>query len=172
MSSPSSAACRSPSAHRYLTFWIDREVYGVPVLGVREIIRLPEITRVAQLPGHVRGVLNLRGRIIPVIDMRRRFGLAASDDHGRTCVVVVEVSAAGQGSVPMGLVVDAVDDVVQIGVDEIGDAPEFGGQVDTSFLVGLAKVKGAVIALLDLERALRGVSSAPTLFGAAAHSHF
>ena len=151
---PSSHA--TDSANRYLTFRIAAEIYGVRVLGVQEIIRLPEITRVPQLPPHVRGVLNLRGRIIPVIDMHQRFGLPATDDHSRTCVVVVQVNSTGRGMLQMGLVVDSVEEVLQIAADEIADTPEFGCQVDTAFLLGIAKIKGGVTALLDLDRVLTG----------------
>ena len=144
------------SAQRYLTFRLADETYAVRVLGVQEILRLPPITWLPQLPAHLRGVLNLRGRIIPVIDMRQRFGLASVADNARTCVVVVQVESAQRGKLHMGLVVDAVEEVVQIPDEEIAATPEFGGAVDTAFLVGIAKIKGSVTALLDLNRVLTG----------------
>lgn len=152
----STSAHADLSAQRYLTFRIADETYGVRVLGVQEIIRLPVITPVPQLPAHVRGVLNLRGRVIPVINMRQRFGLPAADDHARTCVVVVQVKATNGSVVPMGLVVDSVEEVLQIAAGDIAPTPEFGGRVDTTFLLGLTKVKGNVSALLDLDRVLHG----------------
>ena len=156
MNAPASNAHTLAAAQRYLTFRLAHEIYGVRVLGVQEIIRLPAITRVPQLPAHVRGVFNLRGRVVPVIDMRQRFGLPSADDHGRTCIVVVQVESARRGRLHLGLVVDAVDEVLQIAANEIADTPDFGCRVDTAFLLGLAKVKGAVIALLDLDRVLTG----------------
>jgi purine-binding chemotaxis protein CheW len=142
------------SAQRYLTFRLAQETYAVRVLGVQEILRLPPITWVPQLPEHLRGVLNLRGRIVPVIDMRQRFGLTAVEDTARTCVVVVQIESARRGQLHMGLVVDGVDEVVQIPDEEIAPTPEFGGAVDTTFLLGMAKIKGNVTALLDLDRIL------------------
>jgi purine-binding chemotaxis protein CheW len=156
MHAPASLSHAQISASRYLTLRLDHETYGVRVLDVQEIIRLPAIARVPRLPACVRGVLNLRGRIIPVIDLGRRFGLPASVDHDRTCVVVVQVQSASRGTLQMGLVVDAVEEVLQIAGTEISEPPEFGCQMDTAFLLGLAKVKGAVIALLDLDRVLTG----------------
>lgn len=144
------------SAHRYLTFRLADEVYGVRVLGVQEIIRLPAITRVPQLPAHVRGVFNLRGRVIPVIDLRQRFVLPVANDQGRTCVVVVQVESANRGLLHMGLVVDAVEDVRQIAPGDIAATPDFGCAVNTAFLLGMAKTEGGVIALLDLDRVLTG----------------
>ena len=141
---------------RYLTFRLGNESYGIGVLAVQEIIRITAITPVPQLPDHLRGVINLRGRIIPVVDLRRRFGLPADTDGERACIVVVQIRTATRGIVPMGLAVDAVEEVLTIAAGEIEPPPEFGCAVDISFLRGLARVRGAVKAILDIDRVLTG----------------
>jgi purine-binding chemotaxis protein CheW len=138
---------------KYLTFMLGREEYGLPVLKVREIIRVMDITHVPQVPAHVLGVINLRGKVIPVIDLRRKFGFAAQGDTERTCIIVAEVDL-GAAAVMMGVVVDAVSEVVTVMPAEIEATPEFGGQHSTDYILGLAKVKGGVKILLDLDRVL------------------
>jgi purine-binding chemotaxis protein CheW len=127
------------------------EFYGIAVRSVREIIRLQKITSVPQLPAHVRGVINLRGRVIPIIDLRMKFGLKA-ESNDRTCVVVVQVDSAAGTALSMGLIVDTVDEVTTITETEIEPLPEFGCQIDRSCLLGLAKVKGQVKTLLSIEQ--------------------
>ncbi|MFN8057662.1 MAG: chemotaxis protein CheW [Vicinamibacterales bacterium] len=138
-------------AGKYLTFSLNNEEYGLPVLKVREIIKMLDITNVPQVPGHVKGVINLRGKVIPVIDLRVKFGFPPQDYTERTCVVVVEVSMAA-GKVMMGVIVDSVSEVINISADEIENTPTFGDRVDTSYMRGVAKVKGTVKVLLDLDR--------------------
>jgi purine-binding chemotaxis protein CheW len=138
-------------AGKYLTVVLDNEAYGIAVLKVREIIRLQKITPVPQMPAFVKGVINLRGRVIPVIDLRLKFGLKA-DFAERTCVVVVQIALEESRNVQMGLVVDSVEEVVSLTAAEIEPTPEFGARIDTSYLLGLAKVKGVVKTLLDIER--------------------
>lgn len=138
-------------AGKYLTVVLDNEAYGIAVLKVREIIRLQKITPVPQMPVFVKGVINLRGRVIPVIDLRIKFGLAAELAE-RTCVVVVQIALDAGRNVQMGLVVDSVEEVVSLTGAEIEPTPEFGARIDTSYLLGLAKVKGVVKTLLDIER--------------------
>lgn len=138
---------------KYLTFSLAAEEYGVPVLKVREIIKMMDITVVPQVPHYVRGVINLRGKVITVIDLRLKFGFAAQEQTDETAVVVVEVKVSG-GKVQMGIVVDSVSDVLNIQPDEIEDTPAFGDRVVTDYLCGMAKVKGRVKILLDLDRAL------------------
>jgi purine-binding chemotaxis protein CheW len=149
-----------PGAHgakgtggKYLTFMLGREEYGLPVLKVREIIKVMDITHVPQVPAHVLGVINLRGKVIPVIDLRRKFGFAAQEHTERTCIIVAEVHLT-QAKVMMGVVVDAVSEVVNVLASEIDNAPDFGGQNQTDYILGLAKVKGSVKILLDLDRVL------------------
>lgn len=139
-------------AGKYLTFILGHESYGLPVIKVREIIRFVSATHVPQLPEHVEGVINLRGKIIPVINLRRKFGTAASEATERTCTVVVQIGGAGQHGTLIGLVVDGVEEVVQVGAQDIEPTPEFGPQADTQHILGMAKVKGAIKTLLNLDR--------------------
>ena len=156
---------------KYLTFALGGEEYGVPVLKVREIIKVMDITQVPQVPDHVRGVINLRGKVIPVIDLRLKFGLAVGEYTERTCIVVAEVNLAplpttpelaawafdGSGTsrkVMMGIIVDSVSEVLNIAAAEVDETPDFGGHITTDYVLGLAKVKGTVKILLDLDRVL------------------
>ena len=143
----------SQRAGKYLTFCLGNEEYGLPVMKVREIIKVMDITQVPQVAEHVLGVINLRGRVIPVIDLRRKFGFAAQAHTEKTCIIVVEVGVAAS-KVLMGVVVDAVSEVLNVAASEIDETPQFGGQQATDYLLGLAKVKGTVKILLDLDRVL------------------
>ena len=137
---------------KYLTVTLGAESYGIPVLKVREIIRLCPITRVANMPAHVRGVINLRGKVIPVVDLRTRFGLEAGADHDRTCIVVTQVAAAaGTGTRPYGVIVDGVEEVAGFSAADIQPTPDFGGAIDTRFITGMARQGDAVKALIDLD---------------------
>ena len=138
-------------AGKYLTFTLHDESYGIDVLKVREIIRQTTITVVPQMPAYVRGVINLRGKIIPVMDLRLRFGFAdaASTDH--TCIIVVQVKLPDGKATQMGLVVDGVEEVANIAATAIEETPNFGGQIATDYIVGMAKIKGAVKTLLDID---------------------
>lgn len=140
-------------AGKYLTFALSDEEYGLPVLRVREIIKMMDITEVPQVPPHIKGVLNLRGKVIPVIDLRLKFGFAPGEITSRTCIIVVEVALAAS-RVMMGIIVDHVLDVLNIVGDEIEQTPEFGDRVCTDYMKGMAKVKGTVKILLDLDRVL------------------
>lgn len=155
MSAPTVAPTLSKAASlagKYLTFVLGDESYGLAVLKIREIIRLPNITAVPQMPAHIRGVINLRGKIIPVVDLRARFGLPRADPTDRTCVIVMQVTTAAGTSVPMGLVVDDVEEVINLAPDDIQETPDFGSKVDTNYLLGMAKIKGVVKTLLDFDR--------------------
>ena len=138
---------------KFLTFTIGREEYGLPVLKVREIIKVMDITHVPQVAAHVLGVINLRGKVVPVIDLRRKFGFEPLPPAERTCIIVAEV-ALSSSTVMMGVVVDAVSEVVNVAAAEIEQPPDFGGQRGNDYLLGLAKVKGGVKILLDLDRVL------------------
>lgn len=150
-----SSADTVPSG-RYLTFRLGAEAYGIDVLTIQEIIRSTTVTAVPQLPAHLRGVINLRGRIVPVVDLRRRFGLPAEPEGDRACIIVVQFRSATRGIVPIGLFVDTVEEVMSISETEISPPPEFGCAVDIVFLRGLARVRGEVKALLDIDRVLTG----------------
>jgi purine-binding chemotaxis protein CheW len=141
----------STLAGKYLTVVLDNEAYGIAVLKVREIIRLQKITPVPQMPEFVKGVINLRGRVIPVIDLRIKVGLRAEFAE-RTCVVVVQIALEAGRNIQMGLVVDSVEEVVNLTGTEIEPTPDFGARIDTSYLLGIAKVKNVVKTLLDIER--------------------
>jgi purine-binding chemotaxis protein CheW len=149
--SPSSEHTIDSIAGKYLTVVLDNEAYGIAVLKVREIIRMQKITPVPQMPEFVKGVINLRGRVIPVVDLRAKFGLTAAFTE-RTCIVVVQVDALSGKPMQMGLIVDSVEDVLNVASDMIEPAPSFGSSVDTSYLLGMAKAKGEVKTLLDINR--------------------
>jgi len=138
-------------AGKYLTFTLHQESYGIDVLKVREIIRLTTITAVPQMPNYVRGVINLRGKIIPVKDLRLKFGFAEAAGTEQTCIIVVQVKLPDGKSTQMGLVVDGVEEVTNIAAADIEETPDFGGQISTDYIVGMAKVKGAVKTLLDID---------------------
>jgi purine-binding chemotaxis protein CheW len=140
-------------AGKYLTFQLAEEEFGVRVLKVREIMGLQEITAVPQTPAHVKGVINLRGKVIPVIDLRLKFGLAATDYGQRTCIIVAQVQGES-GPILMGVIVDAVSEVLNLTGAEIEDTPDFGNDTAGKFLLGMAKVKGKVKILLDIDQVL------------------
>lgn len=148
----------SAAAGKYLTFLLGAESYGISVLKAREIIRLTAITAMPRMPDYVKGVINLRGKIIPVMDLRTKFGLAQAEAAQRTCIVVVQLTLAAGHQTQMGLVVDDVEEVVNIATSEIEPTPDFGAQLDTRHLLGMAKLKGAVKSLLDIDRVLVGTS--------------
>ena len=141
----------SQLAGKYLTVVLDNEAYGLSVLKVREIIRMQKVTPVPQMPGFVKGVINLRGRVVPIIDLRVKFGLKAEFAE-RTCIVVVQVEVSQTKAIQMGLVVDSVEEVLNVTSDMIEPTPEFGTFIDTSYLLGMVKAKGQVKTLLDIDR--------------------
>jgi purine-binding chemotaxis protein CheW len=145
----------------YLTVSVAEESYGIAVLKVREIIRFQKITPVPKLPSHVKGVINLRGRVIPIIDLRVKFGLPAQFGS-RTCIIVVHVVTVKGNSLQMGLIVDSVEEVVSLTADQIESTPDFGVSVSTHYLLGIAKVNGEVKTLLDVDQMI-AANSADTL---------
>jgi purine-binding chemotaxis protein CheW len=136
-----------------LTFHLVQEEFGIRVLKVREIMGLQEITAVPQTPAHVKGVINLRGKVIPVIDLRLKFGLPAADYTQRTCIIVAQVQGES-GPIQMGVIVDGVSEVLNLTAAEIEDTPDFGDDSAGQFLLGMAKVKGKVKILLDIDKVL------------------
>ena len=140
-------------AGKYLTFKLADEDYGISLLKVREIIGMMPITSVPRTPEFVKGVINLRGKVIPVTDLRLRFAIRENDYTDRTCIIVVEVD--GQDTpVQIGIVVDAVTEVLPVKAEEIESAPEFGASVDTAYILGMANMEGSVKILLDIDRVL------------------
>ena len=140
------------AAGKYLTFVLGHESYGIGVLRIREIIRVLDITAVPQMPAYVKGVINLRGKVIPVIDLRIKFQLSKAETTERTCIIVVQVNLPSGAKPQMGLIVDAVEEVANIGAAEIEETPDFGAALATDYILGMAKVKGAVKTLLDIDR--------------------
>jgi purine-binding chemotaxis protein CheW len=140
-------------AGKYLTFNLGREVYGIEILKVQEIIGMMSVTRVPKTPEFVRGVVNLRGKVIPVIDLRLKFALESKADTDRTCIIVVQV-AVQAASVTMGLIVDEVSEVLNVLADQIEASPSFGAKVDTDFILGMGKVAQKVVMLLDVDKVL------------------
>jgi purine-binding chemotaxis protein CheW len=138
---------------KYLTFSLSREEYGIGILTVKEIIGMMTITPVPQTPEFVKGVINLRGKVIPVVDLRLRFGMESSAYSERTCIIVVETSGE-TGPVHMGIVVDAVSEVLNIRATEVEKTPSFGVKLNTDFILGMAKTEGGVKILLDIDKVL------------------
>ncbi|MBX9854508.1 MAG: chemotaxis protein CheW [Gemmatimonadaceae bacterium] len=135
-------------AGKYLTFFLAGEEYGLEILKVSEIIGLQPITRVPRMPEFVRGVINLRGKVIPITDLRRKFGMAAEDSED-SCIIVVQMKG-----IQTGIVVDRVSEVVAVAEGDIEDAPSFGAGIRTEFLLGIGKAGGRVKLLLDIDKVL------------------
>ncbi|MEI8292679.1 MAG: chemotaxis protein CheW [bacterium] len=141
-------------AGKYLTFTLAEESYGVPVLKVREIITMLHITTVPQMPPYVKGVINLRGKVIPVIDLRSKFGLPTKAITDNNCIIVVQLAPSGMDLKNIGLIVDAVEEVANLNASEIEPAPDFGGSIRVEYLLGMATIKGSVKSLLDIEKVI------------------
>jgi len=143
----------SALAGKYLTFKLADEEYGLEILKVREIIGMMAITSLPRTPLFVRGVINLRGKVIPVIDLRKKFELETTDDTNLTCIIVVDVPSPN-GNIQIGILVDSVSEVLDIRGEDIEGAPSFGTNIDTAFILGMAKAKGSVKILLNIEKVL------------------
>jgi purine-binding chemotaxis protein CheW len=128
---------------KYLTFTLAEEEYGIGILKIKEIIGMMSITTVPQTPKFVKGVINLRGKVIPVIDLRLRFGMESMDYTERTCIIVVEIDGTAS-TVQIGIVVDAVSEVLNITGKDIEDTPTFGAKLNTNYILGMAKMEGGV----------------------------
>jgi len=144
---------------KYLTFHLAGEFYGMGILKVQEIIGIMAVTHVPKMPKFVRGVINLRGQVIPVVELRSKFDLPHADDTEKTCIIVVQV---GQGSTlaTIGLIVDEVAEVVNLQANQLEPTPTFGADVDTKFIQGIGKMNDRVIMLLDIERILNDCEQA------------
>lgn len=138
---------------KYLTFTLANEEYGIGILKIKEIIGMMPITSVPRTPSFVKGVINLRGKVIPVVDLRLKFGMPPMDYTDRTCIIVVEI--AGQsGALTIGIVVDSVSEVLNIKEEDIENTPTFGIRVNTDYIMGMAKIGGGVKILLDIDKVL------------------
>jgi purine-binding chemotaxis protein CheW len=138
---------------KYLTFSLDNEEYGIGILKIKEIIGMMPITSIPRTPEHVKGVINLRGKVIPVVDLRLKFGMDAIDYTERTCIIVVEIQGQS-GTVMIGTVVDSVSEVLTIKGEDIEDTPTFGAKLDTDYILGMAKMEEGVKILLDIDKVL------------------
>ncbi len=138
---------------KYLTFALGKEEYGLEILKVREIIGFMEITAVPRTPACVKGVINLRGQVISVVDLRSKFDMEEAARTEQTCIIVVEIAAGGR-KLNTGIVVDHVSEVLNIAAENIEDAPEFGTSVCTDFILGMGKIGQSVKILLDIDRVL------------------
>ena len=136
---------------KHLTFILGKENYGIPILQVKEIIGMMDFTEIPKTPEFIKGVINLRGKIIPIMELRAKFGMEAIEYTERTCIIVVEINV-NEITKPMGIVVDMVSEVVNIEESEIEEALDYGAKVDGDFLTGLGKVKDKVVILLNIEK--------------------
>ncbi len=144
-------------AGKYLSFMLQGEEYGVRILKVREIIALQAVTPLPRMPEYVRGVINLRGRIIPIADLRLKLGMQAPADSSHTCIIVLEVEGAAEGEVCLtGCVVDTVSEVLDIEAHQVEPPPRFGSSISNDYILGLGKIaeKQKVIALIDIDKVL------------------
>ena len=150
MNPPATAAVSTDHrTGKYLAFHLGPEEFGIPVLAVREIMGLQDITAVPQTPSYVRGVINLRGKVIPVLDLRLKFGMDGVEYGPRTSIIVVKVA-----EVMMGVIVDGVSEVLNLMAGDIENTPDFGHGIETPYILGMAKTKGRVRMLLDIEQIL------------------
>lgn len=139
-------------AGKYLTFFLAGETYGIPVLKIREIISLLPITPVPQVPAYLKGVINLRGKVIPVVDLRSKFSLPETEPTSNTCIVVVQIQGSDSQIKLIGIIVDAVEEVANIASSDIEPTPDFGGAISVQYILGMAKLKGSVKSLLDIDK--------------------
>jgi purine-binding chemotaxis protein CheW len=140
-------------AGKYLTFRLAEEEYGLEILKVQEIIRMQAVTRVPRTPEYVRGVINLRGKVIPVVELRKKFSFTPCQDTEKTCIIVVQISLADV-SIVMGIIIDEVREVLDIVSENIEETPSFGASINTDFILGMGKMNGNVKILLDIDKVL------------------
>ena len=140
-------------AGKYLTFVLGNEGYGIEILKVREIIGLMDITKVPNMPHYVRGVINLRGKIHPVVDLHSKFGMGVTENTNETCIIVVDVTEDGKPMM-VGILVDSVSEVLDISANEIEETPQFNISLDSHYIMGIAKIKDDIQILLDIDQVL------------------
>lgn len=139
--------------NQYLTFLLGGEMFAIGILNIKEIIEYGTLTTVPMMPGFIRGIINLRGRVVPVIDLSARFGRASTEINRRTCIVIIEVATEGEKH-DVGIVVDAVSEVLEIPVSEIEPPPSFGAKIRADFISGMGKVAGKFVILLEVNKVL------------------
>jgi purine-binding chemotaxis protein CheW len=143
------ATAVADAGQEYVTFTLNEEIYAFDALQVQEIIELTSVTKVPHLPGYLKGVINLRGTIIPVIDLKLKFGMESGEYKKHTCIIVTEYSRG-----VMGLIVDSVSDILNIHPQSISNAPNFGTSINTEFIAGMAKTGDSLVLVLDVDRVL------------------
>lgn len=148
---------------QYLTFLLGGEMFAIEILNIKEIIEYGQLTEVPLMPKFVRGVINLRGSVVPVIDLSVRFGRHGTEITKRTCNVIIETSAEGE-AIDVGIVVDAVSEVLEISAAEIEPPPSFGAKIRADFISGMGKVNGRFVIILDVNKVL-SVDEMATLAG-------
>lgn len=148
---------------QYLTFMLGGETYAMGILAIKEIIEYGNLTEVPRMPDFIRGVINLRGAVVPVIDLGARFGKRATDITRRTCIVIIEV-ANGEETQDIGVMVDAVNEVLEISAGEIEPAPSFGANIRADFIDGMGKINGKFVIILNIHQVL-SVDEMATLAG-------
>lgn len=146
-------ATDDPQVQQFLTFNLQDEMFGLNILPIKEIIEYGNVTTVPMVPSYVRGVINLRGNVVPVIDLPVRFGWSSSKVNKRTCIVIVEVDNEGE-RLDIGVVIDSVSEVVDIPEEDVGSAPSFGARVRTDFIAGMGRLNGEFIVLLNVNKVL------------------
>jgi purine-binding chemotaxis protein CheW len=151
MDSGQTAATRREG--KYLTFSLDKEEYGIGILKVKEIVGMTPITMIPRMPSYVKGVINLRGKVIPVIDLRLKLSMEEAGYTERTCIIVVEISGES-GQVLLGVIVDSVSEVLNVKGTDIENTPAFGVRLNTEYILGIAKIGGRVKILLDIDKIL------------------
>ncbi|MCC7081046.1 MAG: chemotaxis protein CheW [Burkholderiales bacterium] len=153
VSTRSDASAAASDQRQYLTFLLGGEAYAIAILRIKEIIEYGQLTSVPMMPAFVRGVINLRGAVVPVVDLQARFGRSSAQVSKRTCIVIVEIAAQEEVQV-IGLMVDQVNEVVEIPASDVEPAPSFGGGLRTEFIAGMGKLGGKFVVLLDLDAVL------------------
>ena len=138
--------------HQYLTFLLSSEMFAIPILNIKEIIEFGSLTEVPMMPGFIRGVINLRGKVIPVIDLRVKFKFPKAEFNERTCMIVVSVKLPSTQPALVGLIVDVVEEVMSVNSQDMEAAPNFGTKLDTEYILGMAKTKDSVKTILDIDR--------------------
>lgn len=150
----SSVQVQPESDGQYLTFTSGGEMYAIAILGIKEIIEYSGLTVVPMMPGFVRGVINLRGAVVPVIDLAARFGLPNANVSRRSCVVIVEAHSEAEGRQDIGLLVDAVSAVLDIAASDVEQPPNFGARIKAEFISGMARMDGTFVIVLNVDRVL------------------
>lgn len=147
------AAISQQDDNQYLTFLLGGEMFSIGILNIKEIIEYGQLTEVPMMPSFVRGVINLRGRVVPVIDLSVRFGRETTDITKRTCIVIIEIANEAERQ-DIGVVVDAVSEVLEIPRSEIEPPPSFGAKIRVDFISGMGKVSGRFVIILDVDKVL------------------